>query len=323
MLAGEISGPRSVHLVDVPPPKKASEVGPDLILLEPELACLCGSDLLYFEADYPEYKPHVGQSLHEMIGRVAESTSSKFAAGDRVLAVPHEHYGFYGRYWVDAARAIKVDPRCSDTGAVLSQPLGTVLFALRRIPPVQSRTIMIFGAGPIGQLFVRVLKLFGASRIIVVDPLEDRLELAKRGGATDLIQGTAADSIAFAATLPQGGPDLVVEAVGHREQTLNECIAACKAGGEILFFGVPPAEVPSIRLKDMFWKNLRMYTSVGPSFEIDFPLAMQMVAERTIDVEPLVSHRMPIDQIQKAYDLFAQRDDGAMKVFLDFPAFET
>lgn len=322
MLAGEIYQPNSIRLIDVPNPMAASEVPSGQILLEPQLACLCGSDLLYYEADNPGYTPHVGQSLHEMIGRVVDTTSDKFAVGDRVLSVPVEHYGFYGRYWVDAARTIPIAANCSDTAAVLSQPLGTVLFALRRIPSVLARRVMVFGAGPIGQLFVRVLKLFGAAQIIVVDPVRDRLDLALAGGATDVFHGTAAEAAASAAAMPEGGPDLVIEAVGHRQQVLNECIAACRPGGEILFFGVPPTEVNGIKLKDMFWKNLRLYTSVGPSFEIDFPLAMKMVAERTIDVEPLVSHRMPIDQIQAAYDVFATRREGAMKVFLDFPAFQ-
>ncbi|WP_145122443.1 zinc-dependent alcohol dehydrogenase [Rosistilla oblonga] len=322
MLAGEIYQPNSIRLIDVPAAATASDVPAGQILFEPQLACLCGSDLLYYEADNPGYMPHVGQSLHEMIGRVVETTGDKFAVGDRVLAVPIEHYGFYGRYWVDQARAVAVDPRCSDAAAVLAQPLGTVLFALRRIPSVLARRVMLFGAGPMGQLFVRVLKLFGAAEIIVVDPVRDRLDLALAGGATQVIHGTAAQAAAEAASMPGGGPDLVIEAVGHRQQVLNECIAACRPEGEILFFGVPPIEANGIKLKEMFWKNLRMYTSVGPSFEIDFSLAMKMVAERTIDVEPLVSHRMPIDQIQEAYDMFATRREGAMKVFLDFPAYQ-
>ena len=322
MLAGEIFASRSIRLIDIPMPELTDQVDSGKILLEPELACLCGSDLLYFEADYPEYAPHVGQSLHEMIGRVVETTGTKFKAGDRVLAVPEEHYGFYGRYWVSDSRAIQVDSRGSDAEAVLAQPLGTVLFALRRIPPVYGRRVMIFGAGPIGQLFVRALRVFGAGEIIVVDPLADRLELAHAGGATDVVQSTAAEAISYARSLPGGGPDLVVEAVGHREQVLNECVAACRPHGEILFFGVPPEHVDGFLLKDMFWKNIRLYTSVGPSFELDFPQAMKMVAEKTIEVSSLVSHRMPIDQIQQAYDLFADRQDGAMKVFLDFPKFQ-
>ena len=65
------------------------------ILFQPELACLCGSDLLFFDGDFPEHQAEIGQSLHEMIGRVVETNGSKFKTGDRVLCVPVDHFGFY------------------------------------------------------------------------------------------------------------------------------------------------------------------------------------------------------------------------------------
>ena len=80
--AGEIYAPRKIRIVDVED-QTLTPGAQGEILFEPELACLCGSDLLYFEADYPEYQPQVGQSLHEMIGVVAETNGSRFQAGDR------------------------------------------------------------------------------------------------------------------------------------------------------------------------------------------------------------------------------------------------
>ena len=75
MLAGEIYAPRKVRLIDVPEPALDERNGSAAeIIFQPELACLCGSDLLFFEADYPEYPPVVGHSLHEMIGTVTETS---------------------------------------------------------------------------------------------------------------------------------------------------------------------------------------------------------------------------------------------------------
>ena len=69
MLAGEIYGPKQIRLVDAPEPE-LDPGGSGQIIFQPELTCLCGSDMLFFEQKHEEYKPRLGHSLHEMIGRV-------------------------------------------------------------------------------------------------------------------------------------------------------------------------------------------------------------------------------------------------------------
>ena len=65
MLAAEIYGEKQIRMIDVEEPTLQGSDGGDIIF-QPELACLCGSDLLYFEADNPAYKPEIGHSLHEL-----------------------------------------------------------------------------------------------------------------------------------------------------------------------------------------------------------------------------------------------------------------
>jgi len=70
VLAGHIYSPRKIKLIDVPDlplDNKAAKNGDGQILFQPELACLCGSDLLFFEGDYPEYQSEVGQSLRSSV----------------------------------------------------------------------------------------------------------------------------------------------------------------------------------------------------------------------------------------------------------------
>jgi threonine dehydrogenase-like Zn-dependent dehydrogenase len=68
----------------------------------------------------------------------------------------------------------------------------------------------------------------------------------------------------------------------------------------------------------LFDQNASLHTTIGPSFERDFPLAMRWIAERRIDLTPLITHRFPVTEIQAAFDTFAERRDGALKVFVDF-----
>ncbi|MCA9227144.1 MAG: zinc-binding dehydrogenase [Planctomycetales bacterium] len=314
--------PKKVRLIDVPEQTldeldEGRAAGGE-ILFQPELACLCGSDLLFYEADYPEYQPEIGQSLHEMIGRVVATTGQKFQPGDRVLCVPVEHFGFYERFRVSEARAIPVDPRPVPEQALLAQPLGTVIFALKKIPHLLDLDVVVVGQGPMGQLFCATLRNLGARRIIAVDLLASRLEVSPRMGATHVIDASREDPLEVVRKITGGEmADLVVEAVGHREQVLNLCVDLCKPRGRVLFFGVPTEKIDGIHWRKLFVKNLTIHNSIGPSFERDFPLAMQWIAERRIDVSPIITHRMPVGEIQEAFDTFAERRDGALKVFLD------
>ncbi len=323
MLAGHIYSPRKIKLIDIPDlpwDKSASEDGAGQILFQPELACLCGSDLLYFDGDYPDYPSEIGQSLHEMIGRVVDTTGDKFSVGDRVLCVPIEHFGFYERFPVSEARAIPVDPRPAEDEALLAQPLGTVLYGLKKVPSVLDKDVVVLGQGPIGQLFCAALRNLGAREIIAVDPLDSRLATSSKMGATAVVNPSR-DELVDAVRQVTGGTlaDVVVEAVGHREQRINDCFDLVRKGGDILVFGVPEQTISNVNWRVIFDKNASIHTSIGPSFERDFPLAMRWIAEERVDLRPIITHRFPVDEIQLAFDTFAERRDGAQKVFVDFP----
>jgi threonine dehydrogenase-like Zn-dependent dehydrogenase len=320
MLAGEIFAPRQIRLVEVPEPT-LDHAPPGQLLLEVELGCLCGSDSPFFTAQKPEFPCRIGQSLHELVGRVVATTGDRFQPGQRVLCVPVEHFGLWERFVVSQERAIEIDPRVTAEEAVLAQPLGTILFAMRKLPAILGWDVAVVGQGPIGQLFCSVLRNLGARHIFAIDRLAQRLELSPHMGATRVIDLSLEDPVA-AITSVTGGtlPQLVVEAVGHDEQAIDVCIDLVRDDGHLLLFGVPSDRVEGVRWRRLFWKNIKLITSVGPDFALDFPLAMQWVAQRRIDVRPLVSHRFHLAQIQQAYETFVDRLDRAMKVFIEFPA---
>lgn len=320
MLAGEIYEPRKIRLVDTEEPVLDPGTPGDIIF-QPELGCLCGSDLLYFEANYAEYAPEVGHSLHEMIGRVVDTNGDRFQVGDHVLCVPYHQQGLGERFQVTEQQAILVDPRPPLEQALLAQPLGTVLFALRKLPNLIDENVVVVGQGPIGQLFNIALRQLGARQIIAVDQIADRLEVSLQTGATHVVNSSQQDPVRAVEDITgEDGAGLVVEAVGHREQVLNLCAELCRPLGTVLFFGVPPKSIDNFDIYTVFWKNLSIVTSVGPDFSKDFPLAMQWIADQRVDVSPLITHRMPWTDIQEAFDVFSQRKDGVLKVFLDFPA---
>jgi threonine dehydrogenase-like Zn-dependent dehydrogenase len=262
-------------------------------------------------------------SLHEMVGTVTATNGSRWKPGTRVLAVPVGQHGLFERFVLSEDRAIALAPGLSDEVAMLAQPFGTVVHALKKLPNMIDRDVVVLGQGPIGQMFNAGLRNLGARRIIGIDPIESRLTLSRRLGATDTVCGTGLQSVDAVRELLKGDlPDVVIEAVGHRAQALNDAIELTRAEGMVLFFGVPAASIDGVALRAAMWKNLTIRTSLHPDFERTFPLAMQWIAEGRVDLAPLLTHRFPLSELQTAFDTFRDRRDGAQKVLVVFPSWK-
>ncbi|QGJ72243.1 Alcohol dehydrogenase [Planctomycetales bacterium 10988] len=330
MLAGRIQSRGKIDLLEVPEPSFDDPPGPNdpreerddaKIIFQPNVGCLCGSDLPYFDSDdeHGPYPHTLGQSLHEMVGEVVATNGKRFRPGDRVLAVPVVHHGLFERYRLSENRAIPLDTRVPEEEALLAQPLGTVIFALKKVN-VLDQDVVVLGQGPMGQIINASLRILGARSIVAIDPVPERIELSRRMGATHAICATGKNALSELQKILPIGADLVIEAVGHKNQCFNACIDCCRKDGSILVFGVPPGAIDGVRMRDLFWKNLTVYSSVNPDFARDFPLAMQWIGEGRIDLNPLITHRYPLAQIQEAFELFRDHQDGCLKVLIDFPS---
>ena len=326
MLAGQITAKQRIELIDVPEPvldRATPQPGqPGDIIFQPEIACLCGSDLPFFNGEHPEFTQRaVGHSLHEMTGTVIATNGKKFRPGDTVLAVPLNQCGLFERYVVSEARAVPVDSRLARDRAFLAQPLGTVIYALKKLPQILDKDVVIVGQGPIGQMFTACLRNLGAREIIAVEPIASRLALSPKMGATATINPTQAGAAAEVSRITGGAmADIVVEAVGHADQALNLSLSLVKHSGRLLYFGVPPERIDGVQWRDSFRRNVTIHTSVNPDFERDFPLAMRWLAEGRLDLAPLVTHTYPLRDIQTAFETFRDRKDGAQKVVIEFRA---
>ncbi|QDT42246.1 L-threonine 3-dehydrogenase [Gimesia alba] len=324
MLTSHLVAPGKIELIEVPEPELAPastlEPGSGQIIFQPETTCLCGSDLPYFNGT-DEWEIEIGHSLHEMIGTVTATNGQRWKAGDRVLAVPVMQQGLSERFVLDESRTIPIATNIPEEHALMAQPLGTALFALKKLPNLLDKTVAVVGQGPMGQLMNAALSNMGARQIVGIDLLESRLEVSPRMGATATICNQNTDPVAALREILIGElPDIVIEAVGHADQQLNLCIDLCREAGNILVFGVPPETIDQIRWRDLLFKNITVNTSINPDFKRDFPLAMQWLSEGRIDVTPIITHRFPLAEIQQAFELFRDRKDGVIKVIVEFPS---
>lgn len=328
MLAGHLVSPRRIELADIPEPVlPASEAEPGMVLFQPETTCLCGSDLPFFDGDFEghaiEYPQPIGMSLHEMVGTVIATNGTKWKPGERVLAVPVGQQGLFERFVLKEDRIVALQPGMTDEMCMLAQPFGTVIHALRKLPSLIDADVVVLGQGPIGQLFNCGLRNLGARNVIGIDPVDSRLRLSRTMGATSVVCARGVDAVLeVQRSLSGKSADIVIEAVGHRAQALNDAIALAGNEGTVMVFGVPPHTIDGVELRAAMWKNLTIRTSLHPDFERTYPLAMQWIRERRVDLRPLITHRFPLTDIQRAFDTFRDRTDGACKVVIEFPSLQ-
>ena len=117
------------------------------------------------------------------------------------------------------------------------------------------------------------------------------------------------------------GSDVVIDAVGSVE-TLNQAIEIAKPNGDILLFGLPTTEAKVLfDWSTMFKKNLNIKAIHGSQNEKglpDFKLACEMIMKKEIDVSDFVTHVFDVEEIQKAFDLVENKQDGVIKAAIRF-----
>ncbi|PWT93769.1 MAG: hypothetical protein C5B55_03895, partial [Blastocatellia bacterium] len=224
MLAGQIRGKRVLDIIEIPIP----EIEEGEILVQLEVGSICGSDLPYFlfDTSHPALTGVSAPlppmlSLHELVGFVAKSLSKQFREGERVLALPKIPHNGLAEYFVSTEDHAVPLPDGPGARLVISQPLGTVVHAFRKLPELVGQTAVVLGQGPVGQLFTALLRYKGVERLIAVDVLPGRLEVSTRMGATHVVCGDATKVEGTIESITDGKlADLVVEAIG-KEETLN------------------------------------------------------------------------------------------------------
>lgn len=176
-------------------------------------------------------------------------------------------------------------------------------------------TVVVFAQGPIGLCATAGAKLKGASRIIVVDGVPTRLAMAKRLGADIVVDYTRVNPIDEIMRLTNGqGADVAIEALGT-QQTFESCLRVLKPGGTLSSLGVYSGKL-SLPL-DAFAAGLgdhKIITTLCPGGKERMRRLMNVVASGRVDLKSMVTHRFRLDQIEQAYDLFANQRDGVLKV---------
>jgi threonine dehydrogenase-like Zn-dependent dehydrogenase len=332
-----------VSVVDVPKP---SIHAADEALVKVTLSAICGSDLHAYHGRIPMAE---GELLgHEFVGVVEEVGSAvrRFKPGDRVVAsffvicghctmcrkgafnecVNLATFGF-GKYLGDlgggqseyvvvpmADQSMEPIPQgISDEQAVfVGDILATGMFAAERAEIKPGDVVAVVGAGPVGLMATMCAQLYGPSRVLVIDMVESRLELAQELGGTAINASQVNPIEAVDSFTGDLGADSTIEAVGAAA-SVDTAIRCVRGGGTVSMVGVP-AEITGDFPYYVFWDKALTFRSGRSNVPRYMKPLLDLLAAGRLHPEKIISHRMKLDQAEEAYRMFDARE--ATKIVL-------
>jgi alcohol dehydrogenase len=176
-------------------------------------------------------------------------------------------------------------------------------------------TVAIFAQGPIGLCATAGAKLRGATRIIAVDGVPERLQMAQRMGADHVVNFRSTDAVEEIMKLTGGrGVDAAIEALGT-QTTFESALRVLRPGGTLSSLGVYSGDlkIPLGPFAAGLGDHV-IVTTLCPGGKERMRRLMNVVASGRVDLTAMVTHRFKLDDIKAAYELFSQQRDGVLKV---------
>ncbi len=334
--------------------KPIPEIGPNDALMRVTTTTICGTDIHILKGEYP-VKPGltVGHEPVGVIERLGSNVKG-YREGDRVIAGAicpsgtsygcldglHSQDGQSGAHglkplggWrfgntIDGCQAeyVLVPDAMANLAPV---PEGLTDEQVLMCPDIMSTgfagaergnvrigdTVVVFAQGPIGLCATAGARLKGATTIIAVERVPERMEVARKMGADHVIDFSRTDPVAEIMRITEGrGVDVAIEALGTQE-TFEACLRVLKPGGTLSSLGVYSSDL-KIPLA-AFTAGLgdhTIITSLCPGGKERMRRLMNVIMGGRVDLEPLVTHRYRLDDIEAAYELFMNQEDGVMKI---------
>jgi 2-desacetyl-2-hydroxyethyl bacteriochlorophyllide A dehydrogenase len=333
----------AVRVSDVPEPELL-EAGDAIVKIT--RCAICGSDLHLYHGEIPMLP---GDTCgHEFTGEIVDAGTGvgKFKRGDRVVGAFHTAcgackacqrgeyhlcvgsavYGFgpiYGSLngtQAEFARVPNADlnlraipPSLSDEKALFAGDILTTAYGAARNAGVQAGdTVAVIGCGPVGIMAVQSAFALGASRVLAVDLLESRVQLAASFGATPVNSGQT-DPVGAVMRLTDGeGADAVIEAVGG-PRTLLLAFELVRAGGRVAAVGITAAQSFEYPLTQAITKDVTFRIGLA-NIHRDIDIVLGLLEAGKLNPEAVISHRLALSEAAEGYKLFDSRQ--ASKVVL-------
>lgn len=343
MRAACVRGRGEIEIARVPIP----EPGPGEVRVAVEACGICGSDLHLFDSGF--FAPGITPG-HESAGRIDALGPgvTGVASGTRVAVEPMRGCGACascrrGQYSicrsarlhgvqlpgglaeyivVPADRVHRLPADLDPQFAALAEPMAVVVHALVRGKLSVGQRVLVLGAGSVGLLTLAAARRLGAADVWITARHPHQALLARALGATRVLREAEAEPLALDALGREAPIDLVVETVGGHADTLRAAAAAVRPGGTIavvgLFLGAVSVDPIGLLMKEvtMAWSYCYGLRAAGAG-RSDFVEAIEVIAAERDALAALVTHRFPLEQIARAFDVAGDRRGGAIKVSIN------
>ena len=213
------------------------------------------------------------------------------------------------RIWVPRSQIVPLPDGFSPLEAVMLEPLGVAIHAVDLAKPALLENVALLGCGPIGLLILQVLKVAGAGDVLAVDPQPHRREMAARLGAA----WTGPDIPALREVTEREGAPLVVEATNAPEG-FRDAVLAARIGGRIVMVGIPDGDSYTLPAAETRRRGLKI--KFARRMGEVYPRAIELVAQRKVDVASMVTHELGLDEAPDAFRRHAEMAPGVIKTLI-------
>jgi alcohol dehydrogenase len=337
-------GPGRKAWEDVPDPQLQADTD---AIVRVDAVTICGTDLHILKGDVPIVPD--GRTLgHEAVGTVQSvgSAVKNVKTGDKVLVscitscgtcryCRESRYGqcLGGGGWIlghliNGTQAEYVRVPFADTSTYAAPPgvSEEALLMVADILPTSYEvgvlnggvrpgdTVAVVGAGPIGLSAIMGSRLYSPSHVVAIDLADSRLEAAKQFGADVTVNNSREDPGQVIMSLTGGlGADVAIEAVGM-PATFELAAALIRPGGHVANIGVH-GQPATLHLEDLWIRDVTITTGLVDAYSS--PTFLRLLQGHQLDAERFVTHHFNLNEIEKAYDVFANAGEtGALKVVM-------
>ena len=339
MLQVVIEGPGRVRLAEGPDP---APPGPDGAVVAVEASAICGSDLHFYDGDIP-----VGDGFaigHEFIGTVVDIGPEvrNVAVGDRVLTASVAGCGHcdgcatgdpvtcvdgpqvFGSGVLGGGQATSVAVPSADfqmlvipeevddeAALLLTDNLNTGWIGAKRADIPSGGTVVVLGLGAVGLCAVRSALALGADRVLAVDPVAGRRDLAAASGAIP-VDGPTVEAVMDATG--GRGAHAVIDAVA-RDATLDDAFACVRAGGTVSVIGVHDLDPYPLPILLALFRSVTLRMTTAPVHQTWKEL-VPLVASGRLATDGIFTHQFALADAARAYAAVAARSADCIKVML-------
>jgi (R,R)-butanediol dehydrogenase/meso-butanediol dehydrogenase/diacetyl reductase len=338
MKAAVYKQPNEMAVIDLPRPV----AGRGEVVLKVHACGICGSDL--HAVQYGFGLPPDSVMGHEFCGEIVElgPQVGVYAIGDRVTSLPYigcntcepcvagkgmhcenirglglgQLPGAYAEYVMCGAKSLfKLPDNVDSRLGALVEPLSVGLHGVNRSGLGPGAACVVMGGGPIGLATLLWCKAKGAATVIVSELAPGRSELARRLGATEVVNPTIKDPAERIREITGRGPDLVFECIGVKS-TLESAISMVATLGRVVVLGVcmEPDEITPVRC---IFKEITVSFVLGYN-DAEFQETIDALSQGKIDPRPMVTDVIGVDQVPEMFTAL-RKPGGQAKVIVEFP----